>query len=121
MVNGCDGGGVAIAFLGRGFGRYPRSGPDRAVDGRVRNLGTEFRQAVEAYQGVHGKTVKGPDGSTHEINRLSLCGEPRPDKAKQLAEELILRERVKFLTGLELSPMRRRWATLAAGQDFRLS
>ena len=73
--------------------------------GAFATWGTQFQQAVEAYQAVHGKTVKGPDGNTHEIQFVYRdAASQGPDKAKQLAEELILRERVKFLTGLELSP-----------------
>src|SRR5262249_32196034 len=73
--------------------------------GAFATWGTQFQQAVDAYQAVHGKTVKGPDGNTHEIAFVYRdAASQGPDKAKQLAEELILRERVKFLTGLELSP-----------------
>src|SRR6516162_4245347 len=73
--------------------------------GAFATWGTQFQQAVEAYQAVNGKTVKGPDGKTHEIQfvyRDSASG--GPDKAKQLAEELVLREKVKFLAGFDLSP-----------------
>jgi branched-chain amino acid transport system substrate-binding protein len=73
--------------------------------GAFATWGTQFQQAVEAYQALHGKTIKGPDGTTHEIQFVYRdTASQGPDKAKQLAEELILRERVKFLTGLELSP-----------------
>src|SRR4029453_715648 len=73
--------------------------------GAFATWGTQFQQAVEAYQAVNGKTVKGPDGKTHEIQFVYRDSASQgPDKAKQLAEELVLRERVKFLTGLELSP-----------------
>jgi branched-chain amino acid transport system substrate-binding protein len=67
--------------------------------------GTQFQQAIEAYQAVHGKSVKGPDGKEHEIQFVYRdAASQGPDKAKQLAEELVLREHVKFLAGLELSP-----------------
>jgi branched-chain amino acid transport system substrate-binding protein len=67
--------------------------------------GTQFQQAVEAYQAAYGKTVKGPDGKEHEIQFLYRdAASAGPDKAKQLAEELILRDKVKFLSGFELSP-----------------
>jgi branched-chain amino acid transport system substrate-binding protein len=67
--------------------------------------GSQFQQAVEAYQGLHGKTVNGPDGKPVEIQYVYRdAASQGPDKAKQLAEELILREHVKFLAGLELSP-----------------
>jgi branched-chain amino acid transport system substrate-binding protein len=67
--------------------------------------GTQFQQAVEAYQTANGKTVKGPDGKEHEIQFLYRdAASAGPDKAKQLAEELVLRDKVKFLAGFELSP-----------------
>src|SRR5215475_9199193 len=67
--------------------------------------GTQFQQAIEAYQAVNGKTVKGPDGKEHEIQFIYRdAASAGPDKAKQLAEELAVRDRVKFLTGFELSP-----------------
>ena len=73
--------------------------------GAFATWGTQFQQAVEAYQAVNGKTVKGPDGKTHDIQFVYRDSASQgPDKAKQLAEELVLREKVKFLTGLELSP-----------------
>ena len=73
--------------------------------GAFATWGTQFQQAVEAYQATHGKTVKGPDGKEHEIQFIYRdAASQGPDKAKQLAEELVLREQVKFIAGLELSP-----------------
>src|SRR5450756_1186417 len=67
--------------------------------------GSQFQQAIEAYQAVHGKTVKGPGGKDIEIQYVYRdTTSAGPDKAKQLAEELILREKVKFLAGFDLSP-----------------
>ncbi len=67
--------------------------------------GTQFQQAIEAYQAVYGKTVKGPDGKEHEIQFIYRdAASAGADKAKQLAEELAVRDRVKFLAGFELSP-----------------
>src|SRR6476659_4230704 len=73
--------------------------------GAFATWGTQFQQAIEAYQAVKGKTVKGPDGKEHEIQfvyRDNLSA--GPDKTKQLAEELVLREKVKMLAGFDLSP-----------------
>ena len=73
--------------------------------GAFATWGSQFQQAVEAYQALHGKTVKGQDGKDHEIQFIYRdAASQGPDKAKQLAEELILRDRVKFIAGLELSP-----------------
>ena len=73
--------------------------------GAFATWGTQFSQAIEAYQAVHGKTVKGPDGKEVEIQFVSRdVTSAGPDKAKQLAEELVLREKVKMLAGFDLSP-----------------
>src|SRR5579863_10551888 len=73
--------------------------------GAFATWGTQFQQAVEAYQALHGKTVKGPDGKEHEIQFIYRdAASQGPDKAKQLAEELVLHDHVKFICGLELSP-----------------
>lgn len=67
--------------------------------------GTQFQQAIEAYQSVYGTKVKGPDGKEHEIQFVYRdSASAGPDKAKQLAEELVLREKVKMLAGFDLSP-----------------
>ena len=73
--------------------------------GAFATWGSQFQQAVEAYQAIHGKSVKGPDGKMHEIEYLyrdSASG--GPDKARQLAEALVLQDHVKFLAGFDLSP-----------------
>ena len=67
--------------------------------------GVQFQQAVEAFQSVNGKTLKGPKGEEIEVQVVYRdTASQGPDKAKQLAEELILREKVKMIAGLELSP-----------------
>jgi len=73
--------------------------------GAFATWGQQFQQAIEAYQAVNGKTVKGPDGKTHEIQFVYRDNASAgPDKTKQLAEELVLREKVKMLAGFDLSP-----------------
>ncbi len=62
--------------------------------------GQQFRQSVEAYQKVHGKTVDG-----HEIQFIYRdTGGADPAKSRQHAEELVLREKVRFITGFDLTP-----------------
>ena len=52
--------------------------------------GQQFKQAVDAYQNVHGKSVDG-----HEIQFVYRDnGGADPAKSRQHAEELILREKV---------------------------
>ena len=73
--------------------------------GAFATWGSQFQQAIEAYQATHGKTVKGPDGKEIEIQFVYRdTTSAGPDKAKQLAEELVLREKVKMLAGFDLSP-----------------
>jgi branched-chain amino acid transport system substrate-binding protein len=67
--------------------------------------GTQFQQAVDAYQAVYGKKVKGPDGKEIEVQFIYRdAASAGPDKSRQLAEELVLREKVNFLAGFDLSP-----------------
>lgn len=62
--------------------------------------GQQFKQSVEAFQKVNGNSVNG-----HEIQFVYRDnGGADPAKSRQLAEELILREKVKFLTGFDLTP-----------------
>ena len=67
--------------------------------------GTQFQQAVEAFQKDYGKSVKGPKGETIDVSMVYRDSASQgPEKAKQLSEELVLREKVKMLTGYDLSP-----------------
>lgn len=62
--------------------------------------GKQFSQTIKAYQKVHGETVNG-----HKIEVVYRdVGSVNPAKARQLAEELILREKIKVLTGFSLTP-----------------
>ncbi len=73
--------------------------------GAFATWGTQFQNAIEAYQAINGKTLKGPKGEDIEVQLIYRdAGSAGPDKARQLAEELVLRDRVKMLAGFELSP-----------------
>src|SRR5688572_22196295 len=73
--------------------------------GAFANWGQQFQQAIQAYQTINGNKVKGPDGKEHEIQFVYRdAASAGPDKSKQLAEELVLREKVKMLAGFDLSP-----------------
>jgi len=67
--------------------------------------GSQFQQAIQAYQAINGTTVKGPKGEDITIEFLyrdaTTAG---PARAKQLAEELVLRDKVHFLAGFDLTP-----------------
>jgi branched-chain amino acid transport system substrate-binding protein len=62
--------------------------------------GEQFRQAIEVFQKQNGTSV---DGHTIEVIYRDDGG-PNPVRAKQLAEELVLRERVQFLAGFVFTP-----------------
>lgn len=62
--------------------------------------GKQFKQAIEAFQKVNGDSV---NGRKIEIIYRDV-GAVDPAKARSLAEELILREKVKVLTGFSLTP-----------------
>jgi branched-chain amino acid transport system substrate-binding protein len=67
--------------------------------------GPQFEHAITAYQAIHGKSVKGPKGETIDVQLVIRDSASQgPDKAKQLGEELILREKVNMLAGFDLSP-----------------
>lgn len=62
--------------------------------------GEQFQQAIQVYQKIHGDTVNG--------NKIEIVyrddGGPDPARVKQLAEGLILRDKVKFLAGFVFTP-----------------
>src|SRR5215472_11606629 len=102
---GCIVGAMLLLWTGAASADLVKVGLIASYTGAFATWGTQFQQAVEAYQSSHGKIVKGPDGKEHEIEFIYRdVASQGPDKAKQLAEELILRDRVKFIAGLELSP-----------------
>jgi branched-chain amino acid transport system substrate-binding protein len=73
--------------------------------GAFATWGPQFENAINAYQAIYGKTVKGPKGEDIEVQIVPRdAASSGPEKAKQLAEELVLREKVKMLAGFELSP-----------------
>ena len=49
--------------------------------------GTQFQQAVEAFQMTHGKSVKGPKGENIDVKMIYRDSSSQgPEKAKQLSE-----------------------------------
>ncbi|MBV8512372.1 MAG: ABC transporter substrate-binding protein, partial [Xanthobacteraceae bacterium] len=73
--------------------------------GAFASWGPQFQNAIEAFQAIHGTKVKGPKGEDIEVAFVYRdTNSAGPDKAKQLGEELVLRERVKMLAGFDLSP-----------------
>lgn len=62
--------------------------------------GTQFREGIEVWQKQHGKSV---NGIPIEIVYRDTGG-PNPARARQLAEELVLRDKVQYLGGLVFTP-----------------
>src|SRR5690348_13549054 len=65
------------------------------------SLGDQIDKGISLYVKEHQKDL--PEGVTLELVRRDDTG-PNPDVAKRLAQELITREHVKFLTGVVWSP-----------------
>lgn len=62
--------------------------------------GKQFKEAIEVYQAQHGSSAGG-----HEISLIYKdSGGPNPDKAKALAQELLVRDRVDYLAGFVFTP-----------------
>lgn len=65
------------------------------------NLGPYMEKAVRLYIKLHEKEL--PPGTKVELITRDDTG-PNPDKAKQLAQELIVREKVNLLAGVVFTP-----------------
>jgi len=68
--------------------------------GPTASFGQAWKQAIDAYQKLHGDSV---GGNKVEIVLRDLPG-PDPLKAKALAQELVVKEGVQYLAGLAYSP-----------------
>ncbi|EME68933.1 ABC transporter substrate binding protein (branched amino acid) [Paramagnetospirillum caucaseum] len=64
-------------------------------------LGEQIERGINLYTKLHNARL--PAGTTIELIRRDDTG-PNPDVAKRLAQELILREQVQFLTGGQWTP-----------------
>ena len=71
-----------------------------SASGPFGTWGSQTMGGVRVYQELHGKSVNGND----IVVILRDDGGPNPARAKQLAEELIVRDKVKFLMGFVFSP-----------------
>lgn len=63
-------------------------------------FGTPFRQGVEAYVAMHGDKV---GDSKIEFIYRDLAG-PDPQKAKSLAQDLVVKDKVQYLAGVVFTP-----------------
>ena len=68
--------------------------------GPFAQYGTQYQQAIEVYQALHGTSAGG-----HEIEFIYKdVGGPNPDQSRSLAQELLIRERVDYLAGFTFTP-----------------
>ncbi len=68
--------------------------------GPFSNFGEAWKQAIDAYQKIHGKTA---GGQYIELIFRDLTG-PNPSEAKALAQELIIKDKVQYLGGVVFTP-----------------
>lgn len=70
------------------------------LSGPFAEWGTQFRQGVETYVAQHGTSV---DGHRVEFIWRDLT-RPNPPRAKALAQELVVKDRVDYLAGFVFTP-----------------
>jgi len=93
---------VALAFAAStAFAQTVKIGFITSYSGLNGNLGPYMERAVRLYIKQHQKEL--PPGVKIELITRDDTG-PNPDKAKQLAQELIVRERVHMLAGVIFTP-----------------
>lgn len=68
--------------------------------GPFSNFGEAWKQGIDAYRSVHGKTAGGQEV---ELIFRDLTG-PNPSEAKAIAQELIIKEKVSYLGGIVFTP-----------------
>lgn len=77
-----------------------RIGMIATYSGPYADYGRQFDAGVALYLKEHGGKIA---GRTVEIIKKDTAG-PAPDAAKRIAQELIVRDKVSILTGLDFSP-----------------
>src|SRR5262249_50817567 len=82
-----------------------------SYSGPAASIGEQLDKSINLYVKEHQKDL--PDGVTLEIVRRDDTG-PSPDIAKRLAQELITRDKVQFLTGIIWTPNANAIAPLSA-------
>jgi len=104
---------IVLAVLGAGHaGRAEdvvKVGLIGTYSGGFASWGPQFQRGAELYMQEHGERVGGA--------RIALLtrddGGPNPEVAKQLAQELLVREKVAFLAGMTFTPTAMAIAPLA--------
>ncbi|MFN4063635.1 MAG: ABC transporter substrate-binding protein, partial [Parazoarcus communis] len=77
-----------------------RIGVIASYSGPYADYGRQFDAGIQLYLKEHGGKIA---GKKVEIIKKDTAG-PAPDAAKRFAQELIVRDKVSFITGLDFSP-----------------
>jgi branched-chain amino acid transport system substrate-binding protein len=93
--------GVAVCAAGPAAAQTIKIGFISSYSGLNANLGEYMERGMRLYMKQHEKEL--PPGVKIEILVRDDTG-PNPDKAKQLAQELIVRDRVNLLAGVIFTP-----------------
>lgn len=96
---------AALAIAGAGVAPVQAAAPIKVgviaqFSGPFADFGQQIGNGIETYIREHGDTVA---GRKIEIIKRDQAG-PNPARAKQLAQELIVRDKVNFLAGIDFSP-----------------
>ncbi len=99
--------GLVAAFLGVALAAAPARAEDTIkvgliaqFSGQFADFGQEIGDGIETYMREHGDTVA---GKKIVILKRDQSG-PNPERAKQLAQDLIVRDKVDFFAGIDFSP-----------------
>ncbi|WP_374302607.1 ABC transporter substrate-binding protein [Ferrovibrio sp.] len=94
----------AVAFLWAGAAPAAddtiRIGVIATYSGPYADYGKQFDSGIALYLKEHGGKIA---GKKVEIVKKDTAG-PAPDAAKRFAQELVVRDKVNFMTGLDFSP-----------------
>lgn len=92
---------VAVwAVTGGAWAHTVKVGVIAPFSGPFAIYGKQFQEAIAVYVAEHGTSAGG-----HEIEFIYKdVGGPDPDKAKALAQELLIRDRVDYLAGFTFTP-----------------
>ena len=91
---------LAAGFAGSAAADTIKVGVIAPFSGPFAQAGKNFKAGVEAYVATHGDTVA---GRKVEFVYRDLDG-PDPGKAKSVAQDLIIKEKVQYLGGVYLTP-----------------
>src|ERR671925_1289254 len=92
---------LACAFIGRAASQTVKIGVVNTFTGPQAVFGEMTDRAFKLYQKLHEKDL--PAGVKLDLLTRDDGG-PNPDKARQLAQELVVRDRVQLLAGVAFTP-----------------